>query len=238
MTDIVDADRFRRLLSSHLGFLKRSSWLFDQGHEDEALRIATTLRVLFHDTNHSTSLLTHMGMRSSTDLMLGTRRQHTDASWWRDFVGTRIDISSPEPMRAFAICGTREYTARPVADWWDGEVLFTYDEYACTRKSVATAIANRDGGAHVDARLQEFYRRLIAHSEGLGLDGSGLKWSGPPPFDTSVIQYARNVHLVLMRVFAHEVLSTSSHQGWPADDRPIVPWADYPPPGAGSMTPV
>ncbi|MCK0439193.1 hypothetical protein MUG78_06870 [Gordonia alkaliphila] len=44
------ADRFRRLLSSHIGFLKRSCWLFDQGHEDEALRIATSLRVLFHDT--------------------------------------------------------------------------------------------------------------------------------------------------------------------------------------------
>lgn len=65
MTDAGDAvDRFRRLLSSHVGFLKRSCWLFDQGHEDEALRIATSLRVLFHDTDASTSLLTHLGMKT------------------------------------------------------------------------------------------------------------------------------------------------------------------------------
>ena len=230
--------RFRRLLSSHVGFLKRSCWLFDQGHEDEALRIATSLRVLFHDTGASTSLLTHLGMKAAPGaLMMGTPRQHADEGWWRDFAGVRIDLASAEPVRALPLCAATQFTAQPVDRWWDGDTLFTYDTGSYTRRAVVLAIANRDGGAHVDDRLQQFYRRLIEHTEGLGLNGSDLEWNGPAPFDTSVTQYARNVHLVLMRVFAHEVLSTASWQAWPVEDRPIVPWVRYPTADRVTMTP-
>lgn len=223
-----EAARFRRLLSSHVGFLKRSCWLFDQGHEDEALRISTTLRVLFHDTSKSTSLLTHLGMKAEGIQMLGTPRGHSGPNWWRDFAGVRIDFASAEPVRAIPLCATTTFTAQPVDRWWGGETLFAYDTGSYTRRSVVLAIANQDGGAHVDDQIQQFYLQLIAHAEGLGLDCANLEWNGPAPFDTSVTQYARNVHLVLMRVFAHEVLSTASWQAWPVDDQPIVPWMRYP----------
>lgn len=226
--------RLQRLLSSHVGFLKRSCWLFDQGHEDEALRIATTLRVLFHDTGQSTSLLTHLGWKSSAT-MLGTPREYEGVGWWRDFFGVRIELASPEPVRAIAACGTTQYIAQPVDQWWDGEVLFAHEGVSCTRRSVVTAMANRDGGAHVDLRLQQFYKQLIAHSDGLGLDAAGIEWAGRAPFDTSITQYARNAHLVLMRVFAHEVLSTSRWYDWPVTDRPIVPWVAYPESGSEAI---
>nr|WP_261978120.1 hypothetical protein [Gordonia sp. NB41Y] len=171
-------------------------------------------------------------------LMMGTPRQHTDGGWWRDFAGVRIELASAEPMRALPLCATTQFTAQPVSQWWDGETLFTYDTGSYTRRSVVLAIANRDGGAHVDDRLQQFYRRLIEHTEGLGLNGSDLEWNGPAPFDTSVTQYARNVHLVLMRVFAHEVLSTASYFEWPVQDLPIVPWTTrYPTKTNATMTP-
>nr|WP_256982449.1 hypothetical protein [Rhodococcus sp. 06-418-1B] len=69
----------------------------------------------------------------------------------------RIELASPEPVRAIAACGTTQYIAQPVDQWWDGEVLFVHEGVSCTRGSVVTAMANRDGGAHVDPRLQQFY---------------------------------------------------------------------------------
>jgi hypothetical protein len=70
-----------------LGFLDRSARSFDDGHEDEALRLATTMRVLFHNTPLSTSLLKHLSMENTT--MLSTPRTHF--ADWRDFLNMRID---------------------------------------------------------------------------------------------------------------------------------------------------
>lgn len=44
-------------------YLANSAILFDEGDHDEATRLATTLRVLLHDTAQSTSLLTHLGLK-------------------------------------------------------------------------------------------------------------------------------------------------------------------------------
>jgi len=40
--------------------MSRSCSSYDEGYEDEAVRIATTIRVLIHDTQQSTSMLTHL----------------------------------------------------------------------------------------------------------------------------------------------------------------------------------
>jgi hypothetical protein len=44
-----DLARMREKLTQQLGYLARSSKLFDLGYLDEAIRVATSLRVLFHD---------------------------------------------------------------------------------------------------------------------------------------------------------------------------------------------
>ena len=56
----MTANHFQIQLGRQLGFIERSCRDFDAGHKDEAIRIATSLRVLFHDTNNATSLLTHL----------------------------------------------------------------------------------------------------------------------------------------------------------------------------------
>jgi hypothetical protein len=51
---------FGQHLRKQLGFLERSCASYDAGHKDEAIRIATTIRVLIHNTKASTSLLKHL----------------------------------------------------------------------------------------------------------------------------------------------------------------------------------
>jgi hypothetical protein len=52
---------FTGQLQRQLGFMENSARAYDAGHRDEAIRLATSLRVLFHQTPKSTSLLRHLG---------------------------------------------------------------------------------------------------------------------------------------------------------------------------------
>jgi hypothetical protein len=58
-----DRPRLLAVLQEQLEFLARSGQSFDEGFEGEAKRIAVTLRVLFHDTRSSESLLHQLGIK-------------------------------------------------------------------------------------------------------------------------------------------------------------------------------
>src|SRR5687768_10194995 len=86
--------RFADKLHQQLQFIRRSAKLYDQGDEDEALRLATALRVVLHDTGSSTSLLKHLGL--SNTKMLSSARGHRD---WKDYLSQKIDLTSSEPVK-------------------------------------------------------------------------------------------------------------------------------------------
>src|SRR5437762_2025805 len=68
---------FREQLSKQLGFLQTSCREYDAGNTNEAIRIAQALRVIFHNTRNSTSLLMHL--RGNSISMHSTcRRTRTD----------------------------------------------------------------------------------------------------------------------------------------------------------------
>ena len=56
---------FNEQLETQVSFLRRSVNAFDEGYNDEALRLAVTLRVLFHDTKQSVSLLRYLKKKGS-----------------------------------------------------------------------------------------------------------------------------------------------------------------------------
>ncbi|SHJ92052.1 hypothetical protein SAMN04487911_1589 [Arenibacter nanhaiticus] len=68
-------------LKEQIEFLNTSCDLFDDGKFAEAKRIATIIRVLFHDTRHSKSLLGQLGRKSdsfySTNLPLASESLST-----------------------------------------------------------------------------------------------------------------------------------------------------------------
>jgi hypothetical protein len=70
-------------LERQIRYLKRSCALFDVGHEDEAQRIAVTLRVLLHDTRNSASLLSQLGMKSTL--------QFVDTALYREVLDRSYD---------------------------------------------------------------------------------------------------------------------------------------------------
>jgi hypothetical protein len=199
--------RFEDKLKEQLGFLKRSCQAFDQGHEEEALRIATSLRVIFHQTDKSTSLVSHLGLADSQ--MLSSSRGHGD---YKDFLRYALNLASPTPIRALPMLGTAFHKIS-VNQWWKHEPVFVHEGKAHARRRIILSAANKDGGAHVDKDLEDYYEALCSGQFAFGITGD-LKFSGPEPYPQGVTQYAPNGHLALLRQFGHETLASAKQFRW------------------------
>lgn len=58
----VPLNKLELQLPDQLDYLRRSVRDYDDGHTNEYRRLATTIRVLLHSTNSSTSLLRQLGL--------------------------------------------------------------------------------------------------------------------------------------------------------------------------------
>lgn len=58
----MTSNRLQTRLTEQLNFLRRSSDQYDHGVEDEAIRLAVALRILFYDKPRSHSLLQQLGL--------------------------------------------------------------------------------------------------------------------------------------------------------------------------------
>ena len=199
----------RQELEAHLreqvAFLCRSAAAFDQGFEDEAKRMAIVLRIMFHDTSSSHSLLGQLGALQglqvydtatpidpanllSTDGLTATRIMAGGGNLGTAQSVAVLDNGSP----AHARC------RRVWDDWWTRPVIKDGHGQEFSRRSLVLGVTNKDGGAHVDPSLDEAYAHLTReNSMGWTLtDMTGTETAGPPP------------HLASLRQIAHEVLST------------------------------
>src|SRR5687767_12887533 len=119
------ADRFTLQLRMQLSFIRHSAALYDQGEHLEAIRIATSLRVLFHHTARSTSLLTHLGAQE-TPIVSSTRGPSQPgvngfAGTVNNFDGVSILNSwPPQPKLGRTSSPPR---GLPAPEWWTQTVI-------------------------------------------------------------------------------------------------------------------
>jgi hypothetical protein len=185
----VTAVDFLEQLRRQMGFLRRSCESFDAGDQAEAVRIATCIRVLVHDTRHSTSLLTHLGAKHirlrSTVAPIPPNAIVAERliSW----TGGANGIEARPRLRMSA---TDRFL--PVQEWWLEVVAVPSREHRMTRRDLVLGAADRDGGAHVDATLTPDYHRLKNAWTAVG----GLS-------DSRTIE---EVPLVSLRTLGYEVL--------------------------------
>jgi len=184
-------DRFRDQLVRQLGFLKRSCSSYDAGFTDESIRIATCIRVLVHDTKFSTSLLTHLGAKNIQLLSTVPPIENLDRVFAFDGL-TSFSANGPRPK----LRRTVRDSALLVADWWEQIVYVMGQGQFFRRSDLVLAASNKDGGAHVDAKLTPDYEKLatdIWHRVDLD-SGSDL----PLP----------DVHLIGLRQLGYEILNS------------------------------
>lgn len=200
-------ERLIQKLQEQLRFIQRSCLAFDQDAEEEAIRIATSLRVIFHNTKASTSIVSHLGLGKKR--MLSSSRGHGN---WQDFLAHQLNLNSPEPIRMLPLLGN-QFIELSIEDWWSNEPVFVYNAQKFSRRKIILSAANKDGGAHVDEELEKYYEFLCSGEYALGITGN-LEYDGEPPFPQGVTIYPKNAHLALIRQFAHETLSSVTHFNW------------------------
>ena len=183
-------------LQDHLMFLKSSSAAFDLGHIGEAKRLAVTIRVLFHDTNNSKSLLGLLKLKQNTgyyDTGFDLNKKNTISHL--GLVGTK---STPGNTTYYAFLD-HEVPGQPrkfifFPKWWNKEVIKDNNKNVFSRRDLVLALANKDGGAHVDPSLDQAYAEL-SRSNSVGVSFS----------DGVSMQPVKDVEAHSVRQIAYEV---------------------------------
>lgn len=158
-TVVIDQD-FPDQLRKQLEFISRSCEAFDAGARDEAVRIAQSIRVLFHQTGRSTSLIEHL--RATTVNLTTTQEEIGSNEVQRlGLTDFRIQIVDDSPRAEFGAHLSLSFATQvPVSKWWTQVVAVLDKSSQLTRKDIVLNAANKDGGAHVADVLPQNYARL------------------------------------------------------------------------------
>lgn len=144
---------------SQIKFIKNSQKSFDGGFHDEAQRLATTMRVLLHDTGGSHSLLNQLDKKNMHFLSTTSPFSPINLNPYIPFLAMHMnrDKGSYELKDILDDSANNKFLG--FDDWWNELVIYDYNKLF-TRKDIVTNIANQDGGAHIDPKLNKEYADL------------------------------------------------------------------------------
>jgi hypothetical protein len=148
--------------------LRNAASRFDEGSRAEAVNLAARLRVLLYDGRKpGAALLAQLGLRDTLPLL--------DTALAEPPPGVLVMggglcmitaiLGDPGGSQYRAALGDlspdRIHPPAAFVDWWD-EPIFTGDsETKLSRSSLVRWVANQDGGAHVDPRIDSSYATLV-----------------------------------------------------------------------------
>ena len=193
----------RDRLSVQVRLLKRSAGVFDDGDHAEALNLATRIRVLVHDTRSSTSLLTQLGVLERMEFMDTSALSVMNAlpatpkeGVLKVTVGglhvTRMSTAGPP---AFVAPLDDSDRFAPFTEWWERPAVQDLPGNQFSRQDLVRAVANNEGGAHVDvAGLDPAYEALArANSIGFVWSRGNEQGAMGDPVPVSIRQIAHEV---------------------------------------------
>lgn len=189
---------YKEHLKRQLAFLERSCISYDQGCTDEAIRMATVIRVLLHKTHRSTSLLAHLGRENINLLNTAGEEPHPNVLMYYGlgmyYCNNTAGGYIPNLSNSFDI------NYLPFNSWWNQIVYVLSSDIRISRKRIILDAANKDGGAHVDLSLSDEYENL-SKVGALGFFAS---------YKENIIEERPidNAHLVGIRQIAYELLNS------------------------------
>ncbi|MGM7778968.1 hypothetical protein ACSVHC_23525 [Arthrobacter sp. KNU-44] len=190
-------------LRVQIRLLVASCKAFDDGETIEALRIATSLRLLIHQTSNSHSLLGQVGLREKLYVLdsagevvpgleaptFGLTGVHMEVvgdheSFKNSYIpafGNNLHRIQPDVRtQVHELINGRKAPRAPgmhqkIESWWDQTVVSVPSiGHHFSRKRLVCTTANQDGGAHVDPGLDEDYHALTK-ANSLGVHAGGNK---------------------------------------------------------------
>src|SRR5258708_991953 len=171
------------MLKEQMDLLRTSLRAFYEGQFAESLRIATTIRVLVHETGMSKPLL-KQARPDGLDLQIlehaGEPAKPDEEEIFSFAVSMRM---GPGPTLAPAVdLGSTHHTMSSIGPWWNRTVFSFRSQLGrqliYTRKKVVLILANTEGGAHVDPDEDADYVKLLT-DQPLTFDCDGVQIKTP-----------------------------------------------------------
>lgn len=181
--------------NDQLLFLESSAKSFDLGNESEAKRLALSLRILFHDTNNSHSLLNQLGINNLS--FLSTCDCYSPGNLVSSWPLLVLEVS-PGGLRYIPLSDdspNRHLFLLKFDDWWN-QIIFDDKKNVFSRKDIILFVANKDGGAHVDPYWPEKFAELTKYNS-LGFKDSNDNGAKNNPAYVSIRQIVKEFFISL-----------------------------------------
>jgi hypothetical protein len=195
---IQSKEELQQHLKDTIQALELSSRSFDAGFEGEAKRLAAAIRVLVHDTASSKSLLGQLGQKSIQFYETSVPRKPRNIMPYSGLIATSL---TPEGAKYVALLDMLPPDAAPrwvsFDEWWNRVIFVDQKGSETSRKDLILAIANKDGGAHVDPILDEKYADLSRRNS--------LAWRTSGPRGDAPLESPEKA---AVRQITHEILKS------------------------------
>jgi len=154
-------EELQQHLKDTIQALELSTDALDKGYEGEAKRLAAAIRVLVHDTDSSKSLLGQLGRKTISFYDTCAPSQNNT---YITYNGLSI-INLTKRGATYVAPLDNLPPDRPshwvsFEEWWNEVIFVDKNGSETSRKDLILAVANKDGGAHVDPILNEKYANL------------------------------------------------------------------------------
>ncbi|MDO8318140.1 hypothetical protein [Rhodoferax sp.] len=129
---------------------------FDQGVIAFAKPIAGTLRTLLHHHGNSKSVLAQLSLRSGRYFTVTPPVDPKNLIGHCNLLSIRVDASGVTYVPQFDLpMGGKSRI--PFPEWWTLPVAMSQDRKTLSRMDIVTAVADMDGGSHIDPSLTPIY---------------------------------------------------------------------------------
>lgn len=193
-------EEFKEHLREQIEFLQRSSISYDQGYSSEAKRLAVVIRVLLHDTSSSTSLLSLLGKKDIAIYDTSLDYNPANLMTMSGLTMMRLGPSGAEYVPPLDDGPPMRYLKGkvPFKQWWDKVVIVDSSHLTMSRKELVLSLSNKDGGAHIDPKLNGAYAQL-SRNNSLGWQFIDQEGNSTP---------MNGAELASIRQISHELLKS------------------------------
>lgn len=200
MTGEREQEELEEKLTAQLTLLDHLGRLYDDVTTAAALPLATSLRVILHNTGSSHALLALLGELETTDFLDTSLRPDARnlLPTHNGLVVMKVATSGAMYEPRLAAEANQRNPPQPFAAWWSAMVIRDASSRTWTRRSAVLALANKEGGAHIDPRQPASIKALEAENS--------MGWTFTHGGDSS--QFTNGPLAPTVRQIAYEVLQT------------------------------
>ncbi|APC41077.1 hypothetical protein [Clostridium estertheticum] len=150
---VITDEEYLSRLKDQFDFLKVEFSEYEKGKGHFALKMAATLRTIFHKTDQSLSILPDLATRNGIEIYFKGKDQTRIDAYTSLYIGFTIGQKRPCLDAPFLI-------KKAFEDYWK-EIVYVEGNIRYTRSQLVLWAANKLGGVHVDPRIQDKLLHVI-----------------------------------------------------------------------------